>query len=238
MSGRHGLLWVAGAVGATVGIAHAGPAFISRSDLLRRAFGVRERLDDSTTIALTFDDGPHPQGTPAVLEALAREGAVATFVLVGEQVRRHPDLVREIEAAGHAVGVHCDRHRNLLAMTARQTLADMGAAEDAIGSALGAAPALYRPPYGIFNGAALVIIRRRRWSSVLWSRDPKDFDDDASVDAIVAVTTGDLRGGEIVLLHDSDAYASEGCWRQTAAALPRILDAATSAGMRVTRLEP
>jgi peptidoglycan/xylan/chitin deacetylase (PgdA/CDA1 family) len=134
--------------------------------------------------------------------------------------------------------VHCDRHRNLLAMTAAQTRADIEAAEHAIGSALGAPPTLYRPPYGIFNGAALAFVRRRRWSPVLWSRDPKDFDADVSVDEIVAVTSGGLRGGEIALLHDSDAFAADGCWRRTVAALPRILDAAAGAGVGVARLEP
>ena len=173
-----------------------------------------------------------------MLDALAREGALATFFLVGEQVERRPALVREIAAAGHAVGIHCHRHRNLLALTAARTWADMRAAEDAIGSALGAAPALYRPPYGIFNGAALAFAHHRRWSPVLWSRDPKDFEEDATVDAIVAVSTGGARGGEIALLHDSDAYASEGCWERTAAAVPRILEVAATAGVRVARLEP
>ena len=69
--------------------------------------------------ALTFDDGPHAQGTPAVLEMLARAGVRATFFLVGEQVRRDPALAREIVAAGHGVGLHCDRHRNLLRLDAR-----------------------------------------------------------------------------------------------------------------------
>jgi peptidoglycan/xylan/chitin deacetylase (PgdA/CDA1 family) len=223
---------------AAAGVLHAGPAFTSRSATLRRAFGVRDSLDDPATFALTFDDGPHPQGTPAVLEALARDRALATFFLVGEQVERHPELVREIAAAGHSIGVHCNRHRNLLVLTTAQARADLAAAEYAIGSVLGAVPALYRPPYGIFTGASLAYARRRAWSPVLWSRDPKDFEEQATVDAIVATTGRDLRGGEIVLLHDCDRYGAPGCWRRTVAALPRIIDAAAAVGVAAARLEP
>ena len=68
-------------------------------------------------MALTFDDGPHPQGTPAVLSALAAHGARATFFLVGEQVERRPALAREVHDAGHEVALHCHRHRNALRLT-------------------------------------------------------------------------------------------------------------------------
>jgi len=237
VSGTRGRLLLSAAI-AAAGVLHAGPAFTSRSATLRRVFGVRDRLDDPTAIALTFDDGPHPQGTPAVLEALARDGALATFFLVGEQVERHPGLVREIAAAGHGIGVHCNRHRNLLALTPAQAREDLAAAEHAIGSALGVGPVLYRPPYGIFTGASLAYARRRAWSTVLWSRDPKDFDGRTTAAAIVATMTRDLRGSEIALLHDCDRYGSPGCWRRTVAALPGILDAARAAGVAAVRVEP
>ena len=70
-------------------------------------------------MALTFDDGPHPQGTPTILEILREHGAVATFFLAGEQVARRPELAAEIVAAGHRVELHCHRHRNQLRLTPR-----------------------------------------------------------------------------------------------------------------------
>src|SRR5579863_8851852 len=73
--------------------------------------GIEDRTASATGYALTFDDGPHREGTPAVLEILAREGVRATFFLVGEQVRARPALAAEIVAAGHAVALHADRHR-------------------------------------------------------------------------------------------------------------------------------
>ncbi|MGD1056047.1 MAG: polysaccharide deacetylase family protein [Solirubrobacteraceae bacterium] len=100
------------------GLAGAWPA-------LRGPLGVEDHTASGRGYALTFDDGPHPQGTPAVLEILSRERVQATFFLVGEQVRRDPDLAREILAAGHAVGLHCDRHRNLLRLAPWQVRDDI-----------------------------------------------------------------------------------------------------------------
>src|SRR5271169_1654769 len=82
------------------GLAGAWPA-------LRGPLGIEDRTAGGRGYALTFDDGPHLQGTPAVLEILRREGVHATFFLVGEQVLRNPTIAREIIDAGHAVGLHC-----------------------------------------------------------------------------------------------------------------------------------
>src|SRR5271157_2437024 len=84
---------------------------------LRRSLGVEDHTVSRRGYALTFDDGPHAQGTPAVLDILARERVRATFFLVGEQLRRNPTLGREIVAAGHGIALHCDRHRNMLRLT-------------------------------------------------------------------------------------------------------------------------
>ena len=98
------------------------------SPMLRRSLGVEDRTAGGLGYALTFDDGPHPQGTPAVLEILRREQVTATFFLVGEQVLRNPALAREIADAGHHVAVHCQRHRNLLRLSSRQTREDIAGA--------------------------------------------------------------------------------------------------------------
>src|SRR5262249_60829899 len=108
------------------------------------------RQEGESGVALTFDDGPHPQGTPAVLEALRERGAVATFFLAGEQVERRPALAAEIVAAGHRVELHCHRHRNQLRLTPRALLDDAERARAAIEEASGPASADYRPPYGSF----------------------------------------------------------------------------------------
>ncbi len=103
---------------AATAVAHAGPALAP----VVPAIGQRARRwccarTGEEGVALTFDDGPHPQGTPAVLETLREAGAVATFFLAGEQVVRRPALVAEIVAAGHRVELHCHRHRNQLRLS-------------------------------------------------------------------------------------------------------------------------
>ena len=125
------------------------------------ALGVKLRDEDGEGVALTFDDGPHPQGTPAVLEALREAEAEATFFLVGEQVVKRPALVAEIVAAGHRVELHCHRHRNQLRLGPRSLLDDAERARAAIEEAGGQELSDYRPPYGIFSAVGLRAIRKR-----------------------------------------------------------------------------
>src|SRR3954449_7747936 len=89
------------------------------------AFGITRTTGGGGYVALTFDDGPHPQGTPAIMEALAAAGATATFFLVGEQVERRPALAAELVAAGHEVALHAHRHRAMLRLTARAIAEDL-----------------------------------------------------------------------------------------------------------------
>src|ERR1700683_3934996 len=122
---------------------------------LRRSLGVEDCTASRRGWALTFDDGPHAQGTPAVLEALASSGVSATFFLVGEQVLRNPSLPGEIIAAGHAIGLHCHRHRNLLRLPPWQVHDDLKRARAVIEDASGVSPALYRPHYGELKARAV-----------------------------------------------------------------------------------
>jgi peptidoglycan/xylan/chitin deacetylase (PgdA/CDA1 family) len=190
---------------------------------VRPLLGIADRLADARSVGLTFDDGPHPEGTPAVLEALAQAGVPGTFFLVGEHVARRPALAAEIAAAGHGIGLHCYRHRNLLRLAPRQLRDDLGRAEAAIADATGVAPRLYRPPYGVFSAAALLLARRRGWKPLLWTRWGRDWEPQATPASIVARLTARVRGGDVLLLHDADFYSVPGSWRRTADALPRLL---------------
>ena len=141
-------------------------------------------------VALTFDDGPHPQGTPAVLEILRAAGdQKATFFLAGEQVEKRPALAAEIVAAGHRVELHCHRHRNQLRLTPRALLDDAERGRAAIEEATGQAIADYRPPYGIFSGAGLRAIRSRGWRPVLWSKWGRDWTRSATAESITRKAT-------------------------------------------------
>jgi peptidoglycan-N-acetylglucosamine deacetylase len=215
--------------GALAAAAWFGPAAAPVAPVVAAAFRVPRRLPGAG-IAVTFDDGPHAQGTPAVLETLARAGARATFFLVGEQVERIPALAAEIAAAGHEVGVHGYRHTLLLRRSPRALREDFARAHDVIAEAAGIAPTVYRPPYGVLSGPALLIIRRLGWRPLLWSRWGKDWVAKTTPAAIVARATRDLGSGDVVLLHDADHYSSGDSWRRTAAALPDVLARASATG--------
>jgi peptidoglycan/xylan/chitin deacetylase (PgdA/CDA1 family) len=220
--------------GAVAGIAMAGyllPGLAAALPALRAPLGVEDRTADGSGYALTFDDGPHAQGTPAVLELLAAAGVRATFFLVGEQVQRNPALAREIVEVGHGIGLHCQRHRNLLRLAPWQVRADIDRAEAAIGEATGVAPALYRPPYGVLNGAALRLARARGWRTLLWSHWGRDWEARATAESIHARVTDGAGEGSVLLLHDADDYSAPDSWRRTVAALPRVLQTLAERGL-------
>jgi peptidoglycan/xylan/chitin deacetylase (PgdA/CDA1 family) len=187
--------------------------------------GISRRLDGPpAAVSLTFDDGPHPQGTPAVLEALERAGARATFFMVGEQVERHPAVAAEVAAAGHTIALHGHRHRNLLRLTPRVLAADLDRGADALHRATGLVAKLYRPPYGIFSPAGLALVRRRSLHPWLWSRWGRDWRRSATPRSIAGKVTEDLGAGDVLLLHDADFYSAADSWRRTVGALPEILE--------------
>jgi peptidoglycan/xylan/chitin deacetylase (PgdA/CDA1 family) len=194
------------------------------------------RLDAPGAVALTFDDGPHPDGTPAVLAVLDRERVAATFFLVGEQVRHDPSLAAEIVAAGHSVQLHGDRHRNQLRLTAGQIRDDLRRGAEAIEQATGSATPFYRPPYGIFSGLGLWTVGRSPYAPVLWSRWGRDWRADADAASVATDATRGLEGGDVILLHDADHYSDSECWRATASALPRIIEVVRDQGLRPVSL--
>jgi peptidoglycan/xylan/chitin deacetylase (PgdA/CDA1 family) len=223
---------LAGVGAATLALGYLLPGIAHLCGPLRGALGVEDRTASGRGYALTFDDGPHAQGTPAVLEALAVAEVSATFFLVGEQVRRNPALVGEILAAGHQIGLHCDRHRNLLRLAPWQVREDLARARDAIERAGCATPALYRPPYGVLNAAALAIARRRGWRTLLWSDWGRDWEARATPQSIAGLLTEGAGEGSVLLLHDADDYGAPSSWRRTVAALPRVLETLGQRGLR------
>ncbi len=196
------------------------------------ALGLPRRIGDSAGVALTFDDGPHPEGTPAVLEALEAADAKGTFFLCGEQVEREPALAAEVAAAGHVVAIHGYRHRNMLRLAPRTFVEDLERGIAAIEDAVGLRPEIYRPPYGIFSYPGMVEVRARGLRSLLWSRWGHDWRAARPPEKIAAEVTRDLDAGDVMLLHDADHYSEPGCWRGTVAALPMVVERIRSAGLK------
>ena len=217
------------AAGAGALAAWCAPAAAPVVPALATLFRIPLRLSGGRGVAVTFDDGPHREGTPAVLAELDRAGVRATFYLVGEQVRERPALAAEIAAAGHEIGIHGYRHTLLLRRTPAGLRADLEHAAVVLGEAPGRASRSYRPPYGVFSLAALALARER-WAPLLWSHWGRDWTARATPASIAALATRRLGPGAVILLHDSDAYSAAGSWRQTAAALPAVLEAAAATG--------
>ncbi|HET7051968.1 MAG TPA: polysaccharide deacetylase family protein [Solirubrobacteraceae bacterium] len=182
-------------------------------------------------VALTFDDGPHPEGTPAVLETLARAGARATFFVVGEQVQRRPALVAEIAAAGHLVALHGYRHRLQLLLGGGAVRADIERGIESIREAAGLDVAWHRPPYGVYSPGGLKFVREAGLRPLLWSRWGKDWRKFTTPSRIAARATREIGPGDVILLHDADFYSARDSHRRTAEALKTILSRLSHAGL-------
>jgi peptidoglycan/xylan/chitin deacetylase (PgdA/CDA1 family) len=187
------------------------------------ALEVPRTLIRADGVALTFDDGPHPVGTPAVLDLLATAGARACFFMVGEQVRRRPGLAAEVVAQGHVAALHADRHRLQVRLAADAVREDLRRGAAAIEEAVGCPPRWHRPPYGIYSAAGLAAAREHGLRPLLWSRWGKDWRKFTTPRRIVARVTKGIGIGDVILLHDADFYSSRGSHQRTLAALELIL---------------
>ncbi|MBE3596434.1 MAG: polysaccharide deacetylase family protein [Hydrogenibacillus sp.] len=152
-------------------------------------------------VHLTFDDGPHPEYTPKLLALLKRYGARATFFVVGEAARAHPDLIRQIAAHGHEIGLHNVRHVPNWIHPPWRTGRELRRLADDIEQLAGRRPTLYRPPWGILGLLDLIFVRGFR--VVLWSIMPRDWERRSDPRTMKWRILHRLAPGEIILLHDS-----------------------------------
>jgi peptidoglycan/xylan/chitin deacetylase (PgdA/CDA1 family) len=182
-------------------------------------------------VAVSFDDGPHPEGTPAVLEVLAATEARSAFFLVGEQVERRPALAARIAAAGHLVALHGHRHQLMLRSGESAVRADLQRGVAVIEDATGQAVRWHRPPYGIYSPAGLDAARALGLTPLLWSRWGKDWRKFTTPGRIAARATRGLAAGDIILLHDADFYSARDSHERTVRALPDILTRLKALGL-------
>ena len=187
-------------------------------------------------VALTFDDGPHPEGTPAMLEALAAHGASATFFCVGEQAERYPALCEEILAARA-------RDRPPRPAPPLPAAPDAGAGRRRPRSRRGHARAVdgrrardLPPAVRDLQPRRPRAARRRGLRTLLWSRWGHDWRRWISPEAIAAEATENLGAGDVILLHDADHYNAAGSWKRTVAALPAICERIEARGLRTASI--
>jgi peptidoglycan/xylan/chitin deacetylase (PgdA/CDA1 family) len=214
-------------IGAVAAGALAVGVYYPNSWLFGRAIGRGPR--DSRTVYLTFDDGPNPIATPRVLETLEAEAVPAAFFMVGAHACRHPDIARQVVAAGHEVGNHTQHHVKLHVLGPRRIRQELEQAHRAITDATGRAPRVFRAPHGYRNPFVGAAARRYGYRVFGWTFGVWDSDLPGA-DEIRQRVRVKLRPGAIILVHDGDGYDPAGDRRQTAAALPGIIRDARDAG--------
>lgn len=200
----------------------------------RHPRALRRGPASSRLVALSFDDGPHPEITPAVLDHLGAAGARATFFVVGENVRRHPDLVRRMVREGHAVGVHTTTHRHAWITSPARLRWELTQGMAAITEATGLRPLWFRPPWGAFNAVTWTTANRLGLRVALWSCDAGDWLPGAGPAAIRRRVLAGVEPGGVIDLHDG-GQTPRGCWAM-AEILPDVLAAARSRGLQPAHL--
>ncbi|MEO8478733.1 MAG: polysaccharide deacetylase family protein [Gemmatimonadota bacterium] len=170
-------------------------------------------------VALTFDDGPHPEHTPRLLDALATHDITATFFVVGREAEQHPDLVRRITSEGHTLGHHSWTHSEPALTSSATLLAEVDRTVALLSSISGRVSDRFRPPKGKLSAAKLIGLMRARQRIAMWSRDPRDYAmaDAGALARWVQATVPN--GGDIVLLHDVHPHATNAlpdlaAWRE------------------------
>ena len=178
--------------------------------------------DGPKTIALTIDDGPSPIYTPQILQILAKYKITASFSMVGRNVTYYPGVARDVADAGHVIVNHTWDHADLATLTESQTRAEIANASDAIHTAVGRVPTIFRAPYGAWSRTTLEYCASEKLMALDWSVDPRDWAR-PGVSAIVSNILRNTETGSIILEHDGGGDRSE-----TVAALkiaiPRLLD--------------
>lgn len=160
------------------------------------------------SVAVTYDDGPSPRNTPALLDALAEHSVRATFFLIGEHVRKHPALARRVAAAGHVIGNHTMMHPNLSRQSAARVRTELERCQSTLEDTLGVSPVLFRPPYGARTPSVLKIARSMGLTPVMWNVTAHDWDARSSAAVLARIDAATKRHtrkriASNVLLHDA-----------------------------------
>lgn len=223
--------WALGAVAANhVALTAAGlwpRSTVLGPNLLRLPEASRARHE----VAITIDDGPDPQVTPAVLGVLAANGAHATFFCIAERAREHAALTRRIVAAGHSVQNHSLQHRHYFSLLGPRALArEIGDAQALLADITGVAPHCFRAPAGLRSPLLDPVLHRLGLNLVSWTRRGFDTREREPARVLARLTRG-LGAGDILLLHDGHAQRDAERKPVVLQVLPLLLEALRQQGL-------
>lgn len=215
------LPWAVGALESAALLPVRGDALIRTGGDLETDFAGEE----APMVALTFDDGPRRSTTGALLDGLAQRGVHATFFLVGEMLEGNEDLIRDMAAQGHQIGIHSYDHVWLTDLSAADFEREVGRTRETLRGIAGEGSYLLRPPYG---GVDRGVEKRAGSPIILWSVDPEDWKD-RDVERIVSHIVSNARDGDIILMHD--------IYQSSVEAALRVVDALHERGFLFVTVE-
>lgn len=163
---------------------------------------------DSSACHLTFDDGPFPETTPALLEMLAQAGIKATFFFCGRNILRYPHLVEMAARDGHEIGNHTHNHLPLLSISNRTFEHELDRTNELIEDITGMAARVFRPPYGIINKNKAQAVAERNMSLVYWGAIAEDWNP-VGAREVTRRIMAQARPGALIVLHESKLFASQ-----------------------------
>jgi peptidoglycan-N-acetylglucosamine deacetylase len=176
-------------------------------------------------IALTFDDGPWPQSTPAILDILKKNNIKATFFIVGQMLKEHPDMGKRVVAEGHVIANHTWHHWYHY-MNPQAAAFEIDNTSNLIYQVTGVKTSLFRPPGGIKTNGPYAYAKNQKYATIMWSSDSSDYAR-PSVSKLISNVMREAKPGGIVLMHDGGGNRSN-----TVAALPEIINTFRKQGYR------
>jgi peptidoglycan/xylan/chitin deacetylase (PgdA/CDA1 family) len=183
----------------------------------------------SPFVALTYDDGPNDPDTPRLIDVLARHDVKATFFVLGRFVRQKPETVRALAAAGHVIGNHSWDHPRLIFASNAELRRQVEQTQSAICDACGVMPTLFRPPFGGRRPGTLSAVRKLGLEPVMWNVTCYDWKP-TSPDRVFAHARRQIRGGDVILMHDGDQRAMGADRSHTVESTERIVKYCKSKG--------
>lgn len=184
------------------------------------------RYGSKKNIYITFDDGPHPENTPAILKILGEENIKATFFMVGSDMELYPDVVNTVIDNGHEIGYHSYYHDSLKTISLSKFINDLNKTKS-LEKQFKFKFKYYRPPYGDLTILASVWLILNNWKIAMWSLDSMDSFND-SEDIIKLVNPSNINEGEILLFHDD--------YKLTVDILPTVLSRINNHGFQCKKL--
>jgi peptidoglycan-N-acetylglucosamine deacetylase len=183
---------------------------------------------DQKVVALTYDDGPHPVYTPQLVKILDKYNVKATFFMIGREMDKYPDIVRDVARRGHVIANHTYTHPNdIKADTASQIIRELDMCEQVIERLTGKRAHLFRPPKGLIDGTVFTVAQEEGYRTILWTVCA-DHRDAPTPELMAQRVVKHIRPGAIILAHDGTFYSR---WRDVAAT-PLIIEALRKKGYR------